>query len=82
MFDWLRRLFVRSFPRGIADCDRAIALRPDHADTYSNRGLCRAAHCDKEGARADFLQALELAGTQRVVEEAVNGLRAQEQKAE
>ena len=68
------------YQKGIADCDQALALRPDHADTYSNRGLCRAALGDKEGARADFNRALELAGSLGVVNEAVEGLRALDQK--
>lgn len=68
------------YEKGLADCNHALSLRPDHADTYSNRGLCRAALGDKEGARADFNRALELAGTLSVIQEAVDGLRALDQK--
>jgi regulator of sirC expression with transglutaminase-like and TPR domain len=44
----------------VADCNRALELKPDAPNAYNNRGLCRAALGDKEGARADFMRALEI----------------------
>lgn len=66
---------------GLADCNRALELETSAATTanaYNNRGLCRAALRDKEGARADFQRALEI--TPRppasVIQEALTGLHA------
>jgi len=77
MFDWLRKRSWKSSPtttrllpayfkigeyeKGIADCNKALDLRPDHANTYNNRGHCRAALGDAHGASADFQTALHLA---------------------
>jgi tetratricopeptide (TPR) repeat protein len=38
----------------IADFDRAIQLQPDFFEGYQNRGICRLAKGDTQGALADF----------------------------
>jgi tetratricopeptide (TPR) repeat protein len=46
--------------QAIADYDRAIALEPDHARAYHNRGVARFDQGDLEGAIADYTQAIAL----------------------
>jgi tetratricopeptide (TPR) repeat protein len=44
----------------IAAYDSAIALRPDYAEAYNNRGMARKAHGDLAGALSDYDQAIRL----------------------
>jgi formylglycine-generating enzyme required for sulfatase activity/tetratricopeptide (TPR) repeat protein len=46
--------------RALADYDQAIALRPDYADAYNNRGSVRSEQGDLAGALADCDQAVAL----------------------
>lgn len=67
------------YKEGVTDCNRALELKPGYANTanaYNNRGLCRAALGDREGARADFQRALEIdpKPPASVIEESLNGL--------
>jgi Tfp pilus assembly protein PilF len=63
---------------GYEDCSVfALDLRPNHANTYNNRGHCLAALGDAQGASVDFQTALHLAGCSReATEEALSGLEA------
>ena len=44
----------------IADFDRAIALAPDGADAYHNRGVTKAEQGDYAGAIADYDRVIAL----------------------
>jgi tetratricopeptide (TPR) repeat protein len=46
--------------RAIADYDTSIKLDPKYATAYYNRGNSRRAAGDRDGAVADFQQALKL----------------------
>lgn len=47
---------------GIADLTRAIALRPDWAEPYLQRGLIQRFHGDQQAALADLRRYLQLGG--------------------
>jgi Flp pilus assembly protein TadD len=58
-------LFVRLLnkphnDRAIADYNRAIELKPDHASAYNYRGLAYSAKGDNDQAIADYNRAAEL----------------------
>lgn len=44
----------------IADCTKAIQLRPDFAEPYFNRGIAKDQKGDLAGGKADKAKALEL----------------------
>src|SRR5580658_4862881 len=44
----------------IADCNRAIALKPDYEMAYCGRGVVKIAKRDYDGAIADFDRAIAL----------------------
>jgi tetratricopeptide (TPR) repeat protein len=46
--------------RAIADCDKAITLRPNHAEAHINRGLTRILQGKEQEANQDFKKSLEL----------------------
>jgi tetratricopeptide (TPR) repeat protein len=44
----------------LADYDRAIALKPDYASSYYNRGIAKSNLGDRKNAIDDFNKAAEL----------------------
>ena len=44
----------------LADCNRAILLKPDSAEAFNNRGLARAGKGDLDGALSDFDESIRL----------------------
>ena len=62
--DWFRQA-TEKYQRGdfrgaIADFDRVIAINPDYADAYSNRGAAHAGSKDYPKAIADYDKAIAL----------------------
>jgi len=51
---------IKEYEAALADYDAAIALRPDHDDTWLNRGLTRRRSGDVEGALADYAEVLRI----------------------
>jgi hypothetical protein len=55
------KAFWKDYVGGIADYDRAIDLAPNCAEYYVARGVAREGKGDLDGARADYIQACNLA---------------------
>ena len=51
---------MKQFNRALADYDRALALDPNLADAYNNRGILHLARGDVEAAQADFSAAIAI----------------------
>lgn len=51
---------IQEYAAALADYDAAIALRPNHDDTWLNRGLTRRRSGDIEGALADYAEVLRI----------------------
>ena len=51
---------LKEFSLAIADYDRVIELKADHADAYANRGFSKNTLGDYSGAVADYHQAIAL----------------------
>lgn len=58
----LVRMNVKNKDRdgAMADLNRALGLKPDHAEAFCHRGVVRYEKGDHEGARADWGRALQL----------------------
>jgi tetratricopeptide (TPR) repeat protein len=57
---WLHQVPMDDDEQAITDYDQAIALDPDDAVAYNNRGLARYDQGDPEGAIADYDRAMAL----------------------
>ena len=60
----------------MADYDIAIKLRPTYASAYYNRGNLRLDTGDKDGAVADYQQAVKLDPYLKAASEALREVRA------
>jgi Flp pilus assembly protein TadD len=60
----------------LADCDRASELYRLDAQALNNRGITKLKLGDREGARADWVRALELQPGMKEAEENLRGLAA------
>lgn len=56
----LTYLKLEAFDSAMVDFNKAIALHPQVADFWVNRGIVKRENLDKTGARADFRQALRI----------------------
>jgi len=50
----------RDLEGALADCNRAIELKPDFAVAYNNRGMVKQVKGDLDGALEDYNKALNL----------------------
>jgi tetratricopeptide (TPR) repeat protein len=62
---WDKNLMKKPLAKGalediIADCTKAIQLKPDYGGAYSSRAFAKAAQGDLDGALADITKAIEL----------------------
>src|SRR6266850_614211 len=53
--------YVNSVELALADANQAITLDPKNAEAHLERGILKANAGDKNAARADWLQAIQLA---------------------
>lgn len=56
-------LKLKKFEQAVKDYSQTIKLKPDHAGSYTNRGMARYNLKDKTGACADWKKAVELGFT-------------------
>ena len=64
------------------DVNRALSLKPDHVAAYLERGIIRRLSRDPDGAREDWLHAINLAPKSPAAEAARRNLERLDIKAE